>query len=529
MQSPISHESVGPMSEDKSVTARLSGVPNPDALPSEALDYSRMLQKDAVGYLPIKLIPAVAGLASIVILTRNLDPEQYGVYSAVMAAVLLMNQIFGAWISSAVFYVYPDYQKNHDHEFKAVALRLQALASLIALVVAYVGILLITHNYLLALVGGIITVFRLVQYLMMTFLQSTRNVREQIISVVAQTLSQLALLCLLIFVARGKEMAALLAVLAGYMASIPVLARQTGISSRKSLNDEILKMGDIFRKLLSYGMPMCVWFFATQFYTIGDRILLQLMGSTQGLGQYASFRDLATGLAGFLTMPLLMASHPIIMSMWKNGTERSDIEHLITRNLILLTILFVPIFVVVDLSGSWVLMGMFGKRYLMGKTSMLLVVGSIYLAAAAMYVQKGLEVTGKTLQMATVSLIASVMSLVGDLAIIPHYGVLGAASIMVLVQIFYLLAVWQISKRILNPKIPISLLIKLSFWVIGVEVICRVLGSLPGAFGAFWASSLNRGIFIFVATCLLYLWSNEISSVLREIVRSVGKPLNWNC
>lgn len=470
---------------------------------NDATDFGSLLNKDILHYIPVKLVPAITGVAAILILTHNMMPVEYGTYSVVMATVLLMSQIFGTWLSNAILYVYPDYQNKNDFKFQLLAFRLQGFAAVVAVIIGYAAILLITHNHVLGLIGALIIVSQLFQYLMMTFLQSSRRVAGQAVSVIVQSLSQLAVLCALIFFVKGKEAAALSAVLAGYMACIPVLLYQTCIISRKKSTGNNLVAGDLFRKLISYGMPMCIWFFATQFYTIGDRILLKLIGSTTGLGQYASFRDLATGCAGFLTMPLLMASHPIIMSMWKSGTEKTDIERLITKNLVILTILFVPILVAVDLCGSELLVVLLGEKYLLDKPTMLLVSGSIFLGCLTMYVQKGLEVTGKTLRMAMVALVAAVISFVGNMLVIPRYGVIGAAMINVLVQVLYLMFIWYITINILKPKIPMRLLGKLAFWVLGVEIVARVAVFLPNEVGVILSSVYFRFVFILIATIFM--------------------------
>ena len=489
-------------------------------VPVDTVDFGSMLDRDIWGYFPVKLVPGITGLAAIVILTRNLEPEEYGTYSVVIATVLLIVQMFGTWLSNAVLYVYPDYQNKNDRAFLHHTFKLQGIAASVAVLFGYTAILLITHNHLLGLIGALIIVAQLFQSLMTTFLQSTRRVGGQAVSVIVQSLAQLGVLCGLIYLVKGKEEAALSAVLAGYISCIPVLLFQTFALSRKKLTGNDLAVGHLFGKLLSYGMPMCMWFFATQFYTIGDRILLKLIGSTTGLGEYASFRDLATGGAGFLTMPILMASHPIIMAMWKRGIERSLIEQLMTRNLVILTILFVPIFVAVDLCGPELIMGLLGGKYLLPKPTMLLVVGSIFLGSVTMYVQKGLEVTGRTLQMSKLALVAAIISLFGNVVLIPNYGVRGAAMMVVVVQLLYLTFVWYATKGTLRATIPIRFVGKLALWAIGVELVCRLLEGVSGPLGSFLGSRFVRVIVLVGATCALYAANDRVSSVGKAIIRA---------
>jgi O-antigen/teichoic acid export membrane protein len=54
--------------------------------------------RDALAYVPVKIIPAITGLVSIVILTKNLTPEEYGRYSVVITSVLLLVQLAGTWL-----------------------------------------------------------------------------------------------------------------------------------------------------------------------------------------------------------------------------------------------------------------------------------------------------------------------------------------------------------------------------------------------------------------------------------------------
>jgi O-antigen/teichoic acid export membrane protein len=483
-------------------------------------DFGKMLDRDILRYYPIKLIPAVTGLFTILILTRNLAPDEYGTYSVVMATVLLISQIFGIWLSNAVLYVYPDYRQVNDFEFKVYTMGLQGAAAILGGAIGYAAILLTTHNHLLGLFGALIIISQLFQFLMMTFLQSSRIISGQTLSVIVQNMAQLTVLCVMIFVFKGKETAALTAVLVGYATCIPLLILKLNIISCKKAAEAKLPVMEIFRRLFSYGMPMCIWFFSIQFCIVGDRILLKLLGTTEGLGQYASFRDLATGCAGFFTMPLLMASHPIIMSMWKGGVDRSEIEKLMTRNLLLITIIFVPIFVAIDLCGSELIILILGQKYLLDNVTMLLVFASIFLGCLAMYVQKGMEVTGSTLRMAMIAFTAAVMSLAANTIVIPYYGVLGAAMIVVLVQTFYFIVVWLATRQTLRVLIPLSFLRNMALWVIGVELVSRGMSSLFEWSGVFWAITPFRLIFIAVATVILYAVNDEVSSILGGIVQS---------
>jgi len=487
----------------------------PPPLPEGGIaeNYERSLQREMIRYVPVKLMPAVFGLASIVVLTRALSPDQYGLYSVVITTVLLLVQLGGSWLYTAVLYVYPDYCPDRSEEFRRETTKIQALSAIPAAAVGYGTIYLMTHRHLLALLGTTVLAGQLFQSLLLSFLQSTRKVTEQVLGIGIQSLFQFGFLCLVLYLANGKEAAALLSVSVGYATGILALLWRRGNPGNAISPGFPLSDRDLFRKLFEYGMPMCVWFFATQFYTIGDRLILKYFRAPADVGQYASFKDLSVGCAGFLTMPLLLASHPIIMAMWKKGCGKEDIEKLIARNIALLSLFFAPLLVLVDLCGPELIALALGPRYLLGKSVMLFIVLSVYIASLSMYVQKGLEVTGKTAVMAKVAVMIASFSLLANLVSIPRYGVLGASLVVVVSQLLYVGVLRGLTSDILIVRLPVSLAWKLVLWVAAVEFICRLLPYPP--FPAAPVSSLlhYRLAVIAAATLVLYVTAEEVRSL----------------
>lgn len=489
--------------------------------PLQKRDYGKLLGKDVLYYLPVKLFPAITGLLSIYILTRKLAPSEYGTYSVVITTALLFTQLAGAWLSSAVLYVYPDYVKDHSISFQIQVQKIQAIVSIPAAMAAYVILLLITHEQSLALIGSLMMVLQMFQGLMQTFLQSTRQVISQAISVAIQCVTQLTVLCSLVFIAHGKELAALSAVSAGYAAAIVVLLVQSKAFRASKDPNCGLDTKDLFKKLSSYGMPMCIWFFATQFYTVGDRLLLKMFNVTDTLGQYASFRDLATGCAGFLTMPLLMASHPIIMAMWKERRDRTDIEQIMSQNMSILTLMFVPLLVLIDVCGKELITPILGQRYLLDTRIMLMVVGSIYLGCMAIYIQKGLEVTGKTLPMAKIALIVAFVSMVVNAFLIKVFGVIGTSLMVIVSNIIYILAVRHYTSKTLTPRIPTLLIVVILIWVLAVEVLCNKVNVLL-LDGNSNYKYINLAVII-VATLGLFAWWINKTYLKKKIEQVIAE------
>lgn len=479
------------------------------------------LSKDVLAYIPVKLIPALAGLLSIVILTRNLAPEEYGRYSVAITTVLLLVQLSGSWLSSSVLYFYPDYLIEKEKvEFRRQTINLQLIVSIPASLIAYVVIYIVTHTQQLAMVGGVLVLGQLMQGLLMTFLQSSRKIYTQAISVGLQSIFQICTLSVLIFAANGKETAAVIAVTIGFLAGNTVL-----FFANRNMQNQTPKIGNVisralFLKMLGYGLPMCLWFFSTQFYMVGDRIFLQFFGADKQLGQYASFRDLATGCASFLIMPLLMASHPIIMAKWKSRCEPQEIEKILSSNVMVLAMLFVPLIVMTDVIGPELVIALFGQRYALPANVMVLIVISIFVGAVTIHIQKGLEVTGQTMLMAKISLATAIFSGTCNSIVIPNFGVLGGAIVVVVSSVLYLVGVLVAVRKILLPRISATFWLKLIGWFLLVELLSAILTkNLEGHFDSDVVVALNASS-IALATLLLFTTERSIRDFISFGVKN---------
>jgi len=485
-------------------------------------DYRKLLAMDVMGYVPVKIIPGVSGLLTIIVLTRSLTPDQYGVYAVVMATVLLLVQLAGTWLSNAVLFAYPDYFDSAGVEFKSLAVKLQIRAALPATLLAFLVVTTLYRQPFLGFLASGIVGFQLFHFLLMTFLQSERRVSGQALSVAIQgTLQILVLLFLVSFLDYGIW-AGLTAVLSGFIGGLLVLAMVSGPIWRTAPGGGRPDEKEHSRALLSYGVPMCVWYFTWSFINVGDRILLKALGAPESLGQYAAFRDLFTGLAGFLTMPVLLASHPLIMMMWKREVERSEIEDLMTQNVDLLAFIFVPILVLFDLCGKELAGAVLGAGYALENGVMLAVIGSIFLGALAMYAQKGLEVTGQTARMTRIAVLIAAVSLGANMLVIPTFAVGGAASVVLVAQALYLLAVRWATRGILSPTISRSAVITLAVWVVGVEALVRSLAVFFGSGGIHGMSlSLRLGIVLGLSVFLFLRFNPpflELYSAFSSVV-----------
>lgn len=426
------------------------------------------LNKDILKYLPVKILPAISGLLTIYLLTRTLSTSLYSNYVFMMATILLFSQLISGWISSSVIFFYSDYENNNTlNVFKINVFGLQlllfAFGSFGFALASYFGL----NDFLLVLLGLFLLLSQTFLNLLYSFLQAERRILVQMKSTALQSLVQIiGILYCFIYQNENLYIVVSVLLLSYFIASNYVMYFDNVYSlifSRKNIK---LLDFSISKKILSYGLPVCVWFFASQFYVIGDRILFQYFNIKNLVGNYASFRDLSVGLSGFITMPLLMSSHPIIMKMSKNNESKEQIETILSQNIKLLITLFTSVFIGIFLIGNDVLTFVVGEKYLLNNNLMFLVMLSILFGTISIYLHKGLETTGKTILMAKIALTVAVLSFIFNSLLLPKYGVKGACVIALISQLIYCMLVYRFSKGIFKIEISHKFLFKNSFFIV---------------------------------------------------------------
>ncbi len=466
--------------------------------------YDDNLKRDTLKYLPVKILPAIAGVLTIFFLTRSLSTTEYANYSFIAAAALIFSQLISGWINSSVLCFFPDYVATGQvDQLKVSIIRLQSILYVVGgvgfCVVIYLGLRELTLVF-----GALFLLFaQTFLNLLYSFLQAERRVTVQIKSTSIQSLIQLGgILCCYLFVKNNEAFIILVLFISYFIANVFVIYadRMTKLVFQGFFAP--LKL-NATKKILYYGLPICLWFFSAQFYAVGDRILLKYFNVSVLAGNYASFRDLAVGLSGFITMPLLMASHPIIIQMWKSGTA--------SQNIRLLTTLFTPFFIGLFLVGQWVMQIVVGDAYLLENNLMLLVLMSIFFSTVSMYLHKGLEVTGKTLLMAKFALFTALFSFIVNCFFIPQYGVKGACVVSVLSQLMYCVLVYNASRQAIRIKIPVLFIIKHLTFVLIAFVLSTVY--LQNSDIALVVRFVVLGCF----TIYLFTSSSELKAMIKSI------------
>jgi len=426
------------------------------------------LNKDVLKYLPVKILPAFSGLITIYLLTRTLSTGLYADYAFIIATILLFGQLISGWINSSVIFFYQDYVSTKSLD----VLKINVIAlQLILFFIGAIGFALTSYfglkDLTIVFLGLLLLLAQTFLNLLYSFLQAERRILVQIKSTIIQSLIQIIGIGSCFFYYKENLHIVILVFFVSYFVASNYVMYCDSIYRLIFNNKNLLSIDfRTSKEILLYGLPICVWFFASQFFAIGDRMLFKYFNIDYLVANYASFRDLSVGLSGFITMPLLMASHPLIIQMWKSKEELYKIEIILSGNIKLLISLFTPIFMGIFLLGNVVLTQIVGKEYLLDTNLMFFVLSSIFLGTVSMYLHKGLETTGRTILMAKVALTVAFSSLFLNLILIPIYGVPGACLVAVFSQSTYCFLIYCYAKKTFKIRVPVLFIAKNLFFIL---------------------------------------------------------------
>lgn len=402
---------------------------------------------DTLKYIPVKVLPAFAGLLSIYILTGHFSEKNYIDYTFVISSVLLVGQLFNGWLNSTIMYFFPsckteNEEKNLTKVFFTLLFFLQLLGIITIFTTVYIGM----RDVQTALVSALLFVFQGYITFFTSILQSKRMIKAQVLSTTIQASLQMLGLILMVFFFKDNFHLYLWCFLGSFVFSLGVL-----LIHKKSKVSLLLHQLDReqAKKILQYSLPICIWIFSVQFYSTGDRILFKYLNVSENVVNYIAFKDLAIGLSSFISMPLLFASHPIIMNLAIKERDTQGAIAIIERNINILLLIFLPCILVVYFYGDMILGTFLGDKYLLSPVMMMMILLTVLFSCISIYLQKGLEVNFLTRYMLKLALFVAVFSGIFNVVFIPMYGVLASIILGLLSQVLYSLLVILKSQRML--------------------------------------------------------------------------------
>jgi O-antigen/teichoic acid export membrane protein len=375
------------------------------------------------------LASVVGPLTTLVLapfLTHNLSPSDYGVLTITNTAIALTAGIMQLGLASAFFRAYGyDFTETQDKlDVVATATTLLCLTAIpvvvaAALMPSAVASVLFGQpklgNYVM--LASIVVLLQNLTIPAMAWLRVESRALSFSLLTIANVLITLVATIFLSGTLHWGVSGVIIANGCGYacivICTLPIILLRTGIKIR----------ADILRNLLSFGLPLVLYFVSYWILQLSDRYLLGRFASLAETARYAVAYTLGSAISVVIMGPFALAWPATVFAIAKRE-DATRVFKLVFRwfSLFLLFAAFC-----LSLVGVWLLDWLFPVAYHSAAFVIPIVAISIAFYGAYYMFKSGLDIKRKTWLISIYTTFSALVNIALNLLLIPHYGAMGAA------------------------------------------------------------------------------------------------------
>ena len=413
------------------------------------------LVKDMVKYLPAQVVPGLVGFISIPVITRLFPPGDYGNYSLVLAAVLVLTTLMD-WLTMSIIRYFPAASTEdqlpsfYGNVIKSMSASLLTIAGAFYLLYFVFGRYLESDLKSMFHVGiGVFlvsSVFNVCQY----FLRSKRMVGLFSVFTIYKSVAGF-----------GLGLAAVLLLRAGieglFYGTILAMVLILPLVWRKSIGPSLylgVKMNpDLVKSMARYSAPLLVGNLAAWISSFADRSILELFRTTEEVGIYSASYNVSERSMMTMVNLFLFVTGPIAFHIWeKEGVEKSrEFRTRLTRYYLIVCL---PLFVGMGVLSKPIISLLTDVQYHDGHRIIpLIALGIVFLGLQHRY-HAGFLFYKQTGFISFAIVSAGILNLCLNLIFIPRHGYMAAAATTVVSYVFLLVMMVVSSRRLFVWKFP---------------------------------------------------------------------------
>ena len=250
------------------------------------------MKKDVIIYFAGKFVPAFVNLGIIVLAVRYLGNAEYGKYSMVFYAAMLIGTMTFGWLQQSILRflsAYPDQQPLVISRFFSLTIISAAFGSLVGLFLCIFYFSLTWWESLV--VVAYIFLYNLFMFRLTLNQAQKRSTRYAIVEGTYNLLFISIFLLLVIVFHQTLFIVLFISMVASLL--ITELFRYTLLKQDgMRLNPfRIVNDREFTRKVFSFGFPMTIWLFSSYLLNIADRFIIKGYTSYENVGTYSAVKD----------------------------------------------------------------------------------------------------------------------------------------------------------------------------------------------------------------------------------------------
>ncbi len=481
------------------------------------------LFRDIGHYLSGRVVLVLLGFATFPLMTRMLSVSQYGVVSLALRIILLLTVLAkcGLQYSAARFYEHAKAEGSLEQQRRFYStLVIGPVLMAVAVVVIYLPLLFFLRSriadpilYRCLLFAPTLVLLRTLQSLLLSLLRNEgRSKLHSILEVLTKFFTLAAFVALLF---GGFRTAFAILVATAVSESLVVLLQIAMLLQRKLVAPQAMDW-HLIRISLSFGMPLIAYELSSIVLDSGDRLLVRHYLGDIALGYYSAAYNISGYLQDTVMTPLNLAIVPIYMRLW-NEEGREATQSFLSTALSWFSVAAIAVTALSILCSRDAIILLASARFEEAHRLLPILIPSLMLYAAHIFLNVGLILQKRTPLMATLVAVSAAINLALNVVLIPRIGLTGAAWATLLSYLLLVVCLSIINQRIL-PLHPDFALMARSFAAAAVAFVFA--GFVRTPFPALTlALRVPLDLLLFAIVLLL------LSSDLRRTAVSVLAPM----
>jgi len=449
------------------------------------VDYTKKVLSGSVFIFVIGILSAFIAFIFRIVLARNLSLEEFGLFYAVFVFVGFFTFLrnFG-WGASLIKYI-PEFKvKGKYDSIKSTIIITSTLRIIFALVVGLVFFILsdfLANNYFHDPSASLILKLLSIFFILSVFVDITRNLLEAFqkpfwFPFVDFLKNFFVLVLVLGFFYFGlgilsPVIAYLIIAFILPILFLPVILRSFNFSKYK-----ITFSKELVKKFFLFGLPFI--FISTAAIVIAqvDTLLLTYFRTLEEVGVYNVVLPISLLLLQF-SNAISVILFPMCSELWAKGDKEKLIK--VINFIYKYSFIFViPIGLLIFSFAPSLLQVFFGEEYVVGSLAMRILLIGVILYTIANVNQYILAGIGKPKITAKIVIIVALFNFLGNLVLIPIYGIVGAAIMTTLSYVLALILSLKYLRKLISLKISFKSWIKTFFAGLIIVLTVNILSNI---------------------------------------------------
>jgi O-antigen/teichoic acid export membrane protein len=479
--------------------------------------------RQIIGYIPANVIPAVISMVMIYAYTRLLSPAEFGAYSFIFSAVLVLQTSLFYALPIAVMRFYPgaDRAGRRDGLLKEAYVTFYALCAAVIVIAVGVGLKLhLPEQYRIAAWLALpMLLFRSLVQLNQAINRSANSMRRYNIIECVHAVLGFGLGFLGLFVlGRGAEaivlgllMAAVLCSLIDVRLLAAPFCRGGGALSRIEL-----------MRLVDYSWPLVAVAATAMMLQNSGRFMLGSLAGAEMLGIFAVAYNLVERPTTLICSSISTTTFPLVVHVLEHqGKEAARLQA--GRNGIALLAVSLPACVGLALTAEYVSASLVGPAFRTGVAELIPIMSFAALARGirSHFIDHAFHLSGRPLMMLWTYVPATVINIALNAYVIPRYGMFGAAWTAFACQALTVVGGWFLGTSLFPVWLPIGQVVRCVAAVVPM-IVGMTLIRFPLDWFGLSASVLLGGV-LYVASAIL-LDVGQMRSLGLDMLRRRIRP-----